>query len=86
MLNKELKQASIGSDSKIQGRPEDQMMLQWFKNSGLNQKLMQNFSMVARYRTKVPKSWYCTLVYMVYVGIQTMYISIQNNIGAHECT
>ena len=31
MLNKELEQASIGSDSKIQGRPEDQMMLQWFK-------------------------------------------------------
>ena len=31
MLNKELEQASIGSESKIQGRPEDQMMLQWFK-------------------------------------------------------
>ena len=44
MLNKELEQASVGSDSKIQGRPEDQMTLQWFKCyvSGLNQKLMQN--------------------------------------------
>ena len=31
MLNKELEQASICNDSKIQGRPEDQMMLQWFK-------------------------------------------------------
>lgn len=31
MLNKELEQPPIGSDSKIQGRPEDQMMLQWFK-------------------------------------------------------
>ena len=30
MLNKELEQATDGA-SKIQGRPEDQMMLHWFK-------------------------------------------------------
>ena len=31
MLNKEYEQTSVGNDSKIQGRPEDQLMLQWFK-------------------------------------------------------